>query len=286
MTPEQHKKWYENENTARKSLPIDAKIADEKTQLIYAAEALKFANDHFHENDTDKRFLVAYSYRLAADCAFDLKIEISNIDADHLYHYAAHQLKSLNTFNQAAICYQAGGECYKDSLERLGGKPDEKKKSDILEFAIRSFARAKMCYQEIGESEKSATAYHKEQEVRREFLWHKKKWLTALWYEVRRVTTNYGESLKRLFITFLCICMAFSIAYTYTSYMYKWPNKFVSPLRTFLKSTYTYIAVSAGFGEIIDVRWQVKIFILLNILTGYLLLALIFDFIIRKFKET
>lgn len=267
MTPDQHKSQYQKAWSKIKSMPPD--MAMKHIELL-----LLEANNKFGAVDGDTRFLVAYNYTLAADYASTFSCNVSDTAAEYLYHFAGHHFRLLENFNLAAEAYKKAGDC-------------SKVKDDVgsLHWAIRSYARAKVCYQDIGESEKAAAAYYEEQEVRRRKFKKDKKRASYVWFTIRKEITNYGESFYKLFICFLILDLIFSLLYTASDYFLQWPD--VYSWHSLLRGAYLYIAVSIGFGEIINnVPWPAKIIILLNIFSGYLLLALGIDIIIRKFKES
>lgn len=242
-----------------------------------ANEYAKTADEQCHFSSDYVRFDVAYKYLLAGDIAAkhqkkDEKL-INNSTASQLYHYAGHQFRHVEEYNTAAKTYHKAGEV------SLAEVPID------WDWAIRSFARAKVCFQDIGDSEEASKSYKKEQDcIRRKFL-KKKKIVSFIWSTLRKLTTNYGESTLHWAVSFILIICLFGFLYMHFGAQKKWVEGL--NLNKFHNGMYLYVVTTLGFGEVIkNVPAEAKLIFILNLLTGYIMLALGIDILIRKFKES
>ena len=254
-TPEDFKKEY-------KGSPI--------SDLVNAERILKAANNEFDSDKFKTKFEVAYKYLAVADYDEKNNVSVLENDAGHLYHFAGHHFRFVENWNGAANAYSSGGDC--------------SMKANDFDWAIRCYARAKVCFQDVGDSELAGEAYIKEQDAKKAKYKRDKKHVQHFWYRLRKRTTNYGESFKRWFISFILVIFIFTCLYSALELCIHWPHHF--KMKAFLSNIYLYFAITLGFGEIIQVPWQAKIVIAMNLASGYTMLALGIDIIIRKFKES
>lgn len=79
-------------------------------------------------------------------------------------------------------------------------------------IAADSYNRIKKSLREEGDYEKAGEFYIKEMDLKREVYWTNNK-LMWLFYTVLSITTNYGESIRRLFISYFGLILIFAILY-------------------------------------------------------------------------
>jgi len=169
-----------------------AQIVSEET----LNEMIKFADDNYSKDDTSSRFEVAYSYYAIADY---LEAAGAFQRASKYYHFAAHQLRSVENFKNAAGAYFAGGRAAE--VAALAKGEPANRRIENLDWAVRSYARAKTCFEDIGDAEEASEAYVAEQDARRKLAkarGNRSSWLAL---ELLRVTTKYGQKWGRLLIT-------------------------------------------------------------------------------------
>ena len=199
----------------------------------------------------------------------------------------------LENFKIAAELYLTAGDVAFSNSEknvkilRKTNPVDQILKKDFIKtltWAIRSYARSKVCYTDIGDSEEASIAYIKDQDARTLLYSQQKPLSKYYWNYLRKTITNYGESISTWLIWFLIVTICFDLIYYGLQSWVNWPQK---PTNYFLlDGIYLYLATTLGFGEIISVPWQAKIVLLLNLISGYTMLALGIDIIIRKFKSS
>lgn len=138
-----------------------------------------------------------------------------------------------------------------------------------LGFGIRSLARAKSCYAEIGETALSDEMHRLEWEARRLRSGGAAPFLIA-W----KVTSDYGTSATRWMWSVLAFLAAFTVWYEWLH-----SNKALcdtQPWTPYLTAVYYAIVTTAtvGYGEIVPCRWSAQVAVILNIACAYVLLAI------------
>jgi uncharacterized protein YjbI with pentapeptide repeats len=83
--------------------------------------------------------------------------------------------------------------------------------------AADSYNRIKKSLQEEGDYEKAGKFYIKEMDLKREVYWNDDK-LMWLFYTVLSITTNYGESIRRLIVCYFGLIFIFAILYLIFGY--------------------------------------------------------------------
>lgn len=170
-----------------------------------------------------------------------------------LFHYAGHAFREVGLQNRAADAYWRAGVA--------DGMPGN-------DFAVRSLARAKSCYGEIGENDKADSMHKLEWEARRA-LARGAYWilLTAWW-----LTTAYGTSFLRWLVSLLVMLLGFSISYEYLH-----SSGFIVEGHpwTVISAVYFCIVTTAtvGYGDFTPTNWIGEAIVVANILIGYAMLA-------------
>ncbi len=171
-----------------------------------------------------------------------------------LFHFAGHAFREIGQLNRAADAYWRAGVA--------NGK-------EVDEFAIRSLARAKSCYAEIGETEKSDCMHRLEWEARRA----RAKWANWALLTAWRLTTAYGTSLGRWLGSLLVVLAGFSIIYEVLHTLgaihdgHKW-----TPISS---AAYFCIVTTAtvGYGDFTPTNWIGELVVVTNVLLGYAMLV-------------
>lgn len=192
--------YYKNQYLASQR----AKIINEETLI----QMIKFADDNYSRDDTSCRFEVAYSYYAIAEY-FENAEAFRN--ASKYYHFAAHQLRSVENFKNAAGAYFKGGRTA-EAAALTKGEP-ENRKIENLDWAVRSYARAKTCFEDIGDAEEASEAYVAEQNARRKLAKARGNLSSWLALELLRVTTKYGQKWGRLLITMAGFIVLYASTY-------------------------------------------------------------------------
>jgi hypothetical protein len=150
-----------------------------------------------------------------------------------------------------------------------GVKPGEKgqDQSSPGEWAVRSFARAKQCFADVGDAEEAAQAYVKEQDARR-FKAHKNKdaiqFVTlTLW----RWTSLYGQSWRRWLACMVGLLLVFAGVYEWQFRIGLLELPEGSHWITFITGLYHAAAtvLTLGFDEIRPVGAVSQLAVLLNL---------------------
>jgi hypothetical protein len=179
-----------------------AALKDADEQAV--AAAIADADTKYSKDVTEDRFEAAYTYRAVAEHYENTK---AYQKAAEYYHFAAHLLRSLEDFRNAGIVYQKGAR----AAEQVTGSKKEQLKA--LQWAVRSHARAKMCYADVGDAQESADAYVAEQEARRRLAGAERKPLTWLALMILWITSKYGQSWRRFLITAFVLVVLYGSAY-------------------------------------------------------------------------
>lgn len=132
----------------------------------------------------------------------DYESQKSLRDACKYFHYAAHGFRDLGNINRAADAYWRAGVA--------GSLVEQKTEAEIeANLAVRSLARAKICYQEIGIVEKSDQMHVLEWISRSMDFRGMRRALIGLW----AITSLYGTSLKRWMFSLALMLSTFTILY-------------------------------------------------------------------------
>src|SRR5262245_4455620 len=169
------------------------------------AECLRWADENYSQDDTDTRFKVAYTYYAAADY---LRKQGDGTRASDNYHYAGHHLRSVDNLNNAALAYFAGGQAAEEAATT-----DSASKAKLLAWAVRSYARATVCFSDVGEAEQASRAYVAQQDARRRLAWAQRNVIVAAVLELLRATSHYGQSGLRLASTVVVMIVFYGLLY-------------------------------------------------------------------------
>lgn len=172
----------------------------------------------------------------------------------NLFHFAGHAFREIGQLNRAADAYWRAGVA--------NGK-------EVDKFAIRSLARAKNCYAEIGETEKSDCMHRLEWEARRaRAKWANWAILTA-WY----LTTAYGTNLRRWLGSILVVLAGFSIIYEVLHTFHAVCDG--HPWTPILSAVYFCVVTTAtvGYGDFTPTSWIGELVVVTNIILGYAMLV-------------
>jgi len=180
-------------------------------------------------------------------------IEVRGITTGRMFHFAGHAFREIGQLNRAA-----------ESYWRAGVIPE------IGDFSVRSLARAKSCYSEIGETHESDKMHVLEWNARRTLTRQPAKTLLWLW----SVTSAYGTSSRRWLVSMGVFLLAFTVIY---EALYRIGHLFHSQRWTPLV-TATYMAVvttaTVGYGDFVPNNWVAQLTVIVNILAAYVLLAI------------
>lgn len=175
---------------------------------------------------------------------------------DKLFHFAGHAFHEIGQLNRAVDAYWRAGVTSEDGEYPTG-------------LGIRSIARAKICYQEIGEAAKSDEMHRLEWEARRR---ESRAWLRpflCLW----ALTSRYGAAPLRWLLSTLIIVAGSTILY---EFMHRWLWIDQKQLWTPWISALYYCVVTMttlGYGEFVPNHAVAQSFVVLNVLAGYFLLG-------------
>lgn len=212
----------------------------------------------------------AYTYLALAFVALEKKnIEIRTVGEpvkhDKLFHFAGHAFREIGQLNRAADAYWRAGVTSKD-----GDYPTN--------FGIRSIARAKICYKEIGEEAKSDEMHRLEWEARRRVSRAWLKPFLGLW----ALTSRYGTSPPRWFMSMLIVVVFSTLLY---EFMHRWLWIYQGQHWTPWVSALYYCVVTMttlGYGEFVPQNVVAQVFVVFNVLAGYFLLAVGITILGRK----
>lgn len=258
--PEVHKRPQISDRKGRELFEATCnRVIDKEIALDVLGEC-----DENRLGDTLNQHISAYVY---LGLAFRL-LELENTDviyegrtfcAAEVFHFAGHAFRGIGQLNRAADAYWRSG---------VIGSNDKK----IVSLAIRSFARAKTCYSEIGETEKSDQMHYLEWELRKTVAGNIRKAMLNLW----KITSGYGTSTYRWVVSLLLLVAFFSTSYEVLHCFEKlkigdgqsW-TPIVSPIYFCIVTTTT-----VGYGDIFPNSWTSQSVVVLNILSGYALLLI------------
>ncbi len=162
---------------------------------------------------------------------------------------------------------------------------NKEKQSKLLELAIRSYARSKICYSEIGESEESETQYIREQDAR-VFQYKLKKqipYALILWRE----SSMYGTDLKRWSKWVLATILFLGIVYQLLHSAGLMEAQRTTSDWTFYWSGVFYalsITSSLGMVDFFPQHWTAQALVIANVIWGYFLLGIGIGIVTRLIK--
>jgi hypothetical protein len=179
-----------------------------------------------------------------------------NLGPDMLFHFAGHAFREIGQLNRAADAYRRAGV-----VSTRGKTPKE--------FGIRSLARAKMCYEEIGESERSDQMHCLEWEARRLGSLGFRRLFLWLW----AVTSRYGTDVRQWAKMFARVVLVSALVYECMhSLGWIYGQEHWTPI---VSSLYCSVVTmtTLGYGDFVPHHWVAQLFVILNVFAGYFLLA-------------
>jgi hypothetical protein len=198
----------------------------------------------------------AYTYlALGFNMKRNPEIQVGKITPWKMFHFAGHAFREIGQLNRAADAYWRAGVI-----------------SDDLDFSVRSLARAKSCYSEIGETEDSDTMHILEWNARRRLSSQRRFAKALLW--IWSITSKYGTSSGRWFLSVGVFLGVFTVGYEVLHrFGYLTCTQVWTPMLT---AAYMAVVTTAtvGFGDILPNNWISQSVVILNILIAYGLLAI------------
>ncbi len=204
---------------------------------------------------TEDQHKAAYLYLALAFRLNETPEILGKSSPEKMFHFAAHAFRGIGQLNRSADAYWRAGVITKEKAS-----PDE--------FGIRSLARAKSCFDEIGETDKSDEMHFLEWEARR--LRSKRP---SIFLFVWKLTSRYGTSVTAWLWSMLVFVSAFALAYEMLHCCKKLQE--TTQWTHLVTALYFTIVTTAtvGYGEIVPCHWASQIVVALNILIAYVLLA-------------
>ena len=250
-----------------KRAKVIPKFTDAKGKVFFesASDGIKDSTTASQKyNDCDLKRLgdgaaqleAAYTY-LALSFAMLTKddIHVETISAPQIFHFAGHAFREIGQLNRAADAYWRAGVIVKPN-----------------EFSVRSLARAKSCYSEVGETGKSDHMHVLEWSARRQIPSQRFPAKALLW--IWCITSKYGVSSGRWFLSVGVFLGLFTAGY---ELLYRFGYLYCSRAWTpVLTAAYMAVVTTAtvGFGDILPNNWLSQLVVILNILIAYGLLAI------------
>ncbi len=199
----------------------------------------------------------AYTYlALAFTMLENKKIGGEPISHNKLFHFAGHAFREIGQLNRAADAYWRAGVTSKNGEypTRLG---------------IRSIARAKICYEETGETAKSDKMHSLEWDARRHGSPIRHKPFLYLW----ALTSRYGTEPFRWIICTMITIAIFTIFYEFMHQCYWIDQK--QPWTPWISALYYCVVTmtTLGYGEFVPNHAGAQSFVVINVLFGYFLLG-------------
>lgn len=179
-------------------------------------------------------------------------------DAHLLFHFAGHAFREIGQLNRAADAYRRAGI--------TSGEGDAPK-----DFGIRSLARAKMCYREIGEDDKADEAHRLEWDARRASSCPCARFTLWIW----KVTSGYGTKAFPWVLWVLGMLAAFTICYQ-IMYWLGWLCVGKCPKwGCFTGAYYSVVTMSTlGYGDISPARCPAQLAVTIQLVLGYVFLGI------------
>ena len=222
--------------------------------------------DRDRHGDTSEQIDSAAGYLALAFNALDSVTEDFNDKesqdflnrACRFFHFAGHGFLNLGNVNRAADAYWRSGV--------VGSVANE-----TSSLSIRSLARAKICYQDIGITEKSDQMHILEWHARLLASTGVRSILLDLW----RVTSLYGVSLRRWIVSIALTLTVFTLLYegfARSGLLHGADDGWTPLISAFYYAVVTTTTV--GYGEIHPIGPFAQIAVVLNIFIGYVLFAI------------
>lgn len=254
-----------------------AQIVDEETLNAM----IKFADDNYSRDDTGSRFEVAYSYYAIAEY---LETVGAFQKASKYYHFAAHHLRSVENFKNAAGAYFEGGRTAE--VAALAKGEPKNKKIESLDWAVRSYARAKTCFEDIGDAEEASEAYVAEQDARRKLGKARGDRTTWLALALLCLTTKYGQSWWRLSITMSGFIVLYASTYEILHRYHQLGPSIEGHWNTWSKIYYPLaVALSLDAGAFSDSTIVAQWIGLSNVVLAWMFLGVAGALVARRVKE-
>lgn len=258
--------------------------------ITKAEQVAKEADEYYSFDSTVKRYEVAYKYKCAAE--YLSRIPERKRDASEYYHYSGHHFRKIEEWREAGDAYLKAGEIAYElaiELKRMGVFEDAKER---CEWSIRSYGRAKNCYQDVGDTDQARDAYIKEYDVRRllaliyaiinitipsqlvvqRLIKHVLKFIQLTFW---KWTSNYGESITKWSFWVLGIIFIFTELYEklYNMGLLKIDcNQWFPPVTPIYFTIVTMATV--GYGDIRPMNWVAQLTVVLNIIISFIFLGI------------
>lgn len=208
---------------------------------------------------------LAIGFKLLKDESIKLVVDGKTLKAEQMFHFSGYAFREIGQLNRAADAYWRAG-----AVGSRGGTPSP--------LAIRSFARSKSVFAEIGEIDQSDRMHRMEWEARKTLSKGIKLWLIQLW----DATSLYGTSASRWFYWLIGFVLFFSVAYEilHAQNLIAQEQSWVTGITGVY---YTLVTTSTlGYGEFVPSHVFSQILVILNIILGYVLLGLGLTILGRK----
>jgi len=179
------------------------------------------------------------------------------VGQDKLFHFAGHAFREIGHIARAADAYWRAGVA-----SGRGSYPSP--------WGIRSIARAKVCFKDVGELGKSDNMHRLEWEARQHIgaSWWQKP-ILFLW----DVTSRYGTKPGRWLMSLLVVIVFSSIAYE-LMHRLLWIHQEQLWTSWFSAIYYCIVTMTTlGYGEFVPNHPVAQSFVVLNVIVGYFMLA-------------
>ena len=189
---------------------------------------------------------LAIAFRMAEKDTIRVNGDSEDMSAAKIFHWAGHSFRDIGQLNRAG-----------DAYWRAGVMSGTKQTPDT--FGVRSLARAKTSYAEVGDFDESDRMHYLEWEARRQ-----QKKVAPLLY-VWKMTSNYGTSFSRWLLSCALFVVVFALAY---QLLYSTGSLCVGhDWVWFLTAIYYCVVTTAtvGFGEIVPTNGISQTVVALNI---------------------
>lgn len=196
----------------------------------------------------------------------------TDISAEFLFHFAGHAFREIGQLNRAADAYWRAGA--------LGTflKDGQNKIELPTTLSVRSYARSKVLYSEIGQIRDSDKSHRLEWEARKRRAGILNKFLLWIW----KYSCQYGTSFLTWLVWLVGITVLFTVTYELLhdhgliyqgQTWYAWLSSFY----------YTIVTTSTvGYGDFVPIGKIAQMIVVLNIVLGYFILGTGLTIISRK----
>lgn len=229
---------------------------DKETANAFFVQADKDRLGSTKEQHSAAYTYLALAFKLIDTPAITVDAAGTTVTATQMFHFAGHTFREIGQLNRAADAYWRAG------VTSSGGpNPDD--------FGIRSLSRAKTCYAEIGETNRSDEVHFLEWEARRLNAGRFTPFL-SFW----KVTSRYGTSVRAWFVSIVIFLGVFAGLYELFHEL-GWLCD-LQPWTPILTAFYYSVVTTAtvGYGEILPCHWIAQATVTVNILVSYVLLAI------------